>query len=189
METLLLITLLATSQAYAELGTVMQITDGDTIKVQTITQVQTGGQTQTQTQTKKFDVRFYCADTPESVMVGKQKAQIVNGLNYGTMATDYLKTLIKVGDTVDVNCNKLDQWNRDVCVIIKDGLNVNLQMIKDGYAVVLEDYCPKRKGAEYYKALQNARNAKVGLWATGEIPYPQTFRNCVKYKQKPDCNA
>ena len=187
METLLLITLLATSQAYAELGTVMQIKDGDTIKVQTITQTQVDGQTQTQT--KKLDVRFYCVDTPESVMVGKQKAQIVNGLNYGTMATDYLKTLVKVGDTVEVNCNKVDQWKRDVCVIIKDGLNVNLQMIKGGYAVVLKEYCPKRKGAEYYKALENARNAKVGLWQYGEIPSPQTFRNCVKYKQKPDCNA
>jgi endonuclease YncB( thermonuclease family) len=185
MKTLLLITLLATSQAYAELGTVMQITDGDTIKVQTVTQTQTQGQTQT----KKLDVRFHCTDTPESVMVGKQKAQIVNGLNYGTMATDYLKTLIKVGDTVEVNCNKLDQWNRDVCVIIKDGLNINLQMIKGGYAVVLKEYCPKRQNLEYYNTLENAKNTKVGLWATGEIPYPQTFRNCVKYKQKPDCNA
>ena len=164
------------SQSYADLGTITKIVDGDTIHAQV--------------EQEKVVVRFHCADTPESVMNGKQKAQIVNGVNYGELATKYLKTLINVGDKVELEFQKKkDRHGRPIYVIYKQGVNINLKMIEDGYATVLQDYCPKRKGVAYYKALENARNAKVGLWAIGEIPDPQAFRNCVRNNEKVDCNA
>lgn len=86
-------------------------------------------------------------------------------------------------------CVNITLYDRSVCVIYKQSVNINLKMIEDGYAIVPSQYCPKRKGAEYYKALENARNAKVGLWAKGGIPDPQAFRNCVRNNEKTDCNA
>lgn len=176
MKTLLVISLLAMSQSYADLGTITRIVDGDTIHAQI-------GQ-------EKVIARFHCADTPESKMFGKQKAQIVNGVNYGELATNYLKTLINVGDTVELEFQKRkDRYGRPIYVIYKEGVNINLKIIEDGYATVLQDYCPKRKGAAYYKALEKARNAKVGLWAKGGIADPQAFRDCVRNNEKVDCNA
>lgn len=175
METLLVISLLAMSQSYASTGIITKIVDGDTI--------------QAQVEQEKVVVRFHCSDTPESVMVGKQKAQIVNGVNYGELATKHLKTLINVGDAVELECTNKHTYNRSVCVIYKQGININLKMVEEGYATVSLKYCPKRKGVAYYKALENARNVKVGLWAVGGIPDPQAFRNCVRNNEKVDCNA
>lgn len=163
------------SQSYAETGKITRISDGDTIQVQTTQE--------------KFVARFYCIDTPESKMVGSQKAQIVNGLNYGVLATNHLKTLINVGDAIDIECKTKDIYNRYVCVIYKQGVNINLKMIEDGYAIVPLKYCPKKDGYEYYKALENAKNTKIGLWSIGEIPDPQAFRNCARSNEKTDCNA
>lgn len=164
------------SQSYADTGIVTKIVDGDTIHAQV-------GQ-------EKVRVRFYCTDTPESVMAGRQKAQIVNGINYGELATKYLTTLVNVGDTVELEPQKQkDSFGRPIYVVYKQGVNINLKIIEDGYAKVLRGYCPKRKGAAYYKALENARNAKVGLWAIGEMPDPQAFRDCVRKTPKVDCNA
>ena len=163
------------SQSYADTGIVTRIVDGDTIHAQV-------GQ-------EKVIARFHCSDTPESVMRGKQNAQIVNGVNYGELATKHLKTLVNVGDAVELECTKKDRYDRSVCVIYKQGININLKMVGEGYATVPLQYCPKRKGAAYYKALENARNAKVGLWALGGIPDPQAFRNCVRNNEKVDCNA
>lgn len=162
------------SQSYAETGKIIRISDGDTIQVQTTQE--------------KFVARFYCIDTPESKMVGSQKAQIVNGLNYGELATKHLKTLINVGDAVELECTNKKSYDRSVCVIYKQGININLKMVEEGYATVSLKYCPKRKGAAYYKALENAKNTKIGLWNIGTIPDPQAFRNCARSNEKTDCN-
>jgi endonuclease YncB( thermonuclease family) len=170
MKKLIFTALLFTQITNAE--TVSKIIDGDTIKVLE----------------QSNSIRLYCIDTPESVMVGNQKAQIVNGLNYGELATKHLKTLINVGDAVELECTNKKSYDRSVCVIYKQGVNINLKMVEEGYATVLQEYCPKRKGAAYYKALENAKNAKVGLWAKGGIIDPQAFRNCVRSRSKQDCN-
>ena len=170
MKKLIFTALLFTQIANAEI--VSKIIDGDTIKVLE----------------QSNSIRLYCIDTPESIMVGNQKAQIVNGLNYGELATKHLKTLINVGDAVELECTNKKSYDRSVCVIYKQGVNINLKMVEEGYATVSLKYCPKIKGAEYYKALKNARNAKLGLWAKGVIPDPQVFRNCVRSSSKQDCN-
>ena len=175
MKKILFPLLIISFNSFASTGTITKISDGDTIQVQL--------------DQEKVVVRFYCVDTPESVMVGNQKAQIVNGLNYGELATKHLKTLINVGDAVELECTNKKSYDRSVCVIYKQGVNINLKMVEEGYATVPLKYCPKRKGAAYYKALENARNVKVGLWAIGGIPDPQAFRDCVRNKQKVDCNA
>ena len=63
MKKLIFTALLFTQIANAE--TVSKIIDGDTIKVLE----------------QSNSIRLYCIDTPESKMVGKQHAQIINGIN------------------------------------------------------------------------------------------------------------
>jgi len=130
-------------------------------------------------------VRFHCIDTPESKMMGKQKAQIVDGVNYGQLATEYLKTIISVGDNVNLKCFKSDRYGRSVCEVWKNGFNVNYKMISNGYAFLPTKYC---KDINYKNAFENARNMKLGLHNYDGFKDPQDFRNCVRNKTKADCN-
>lgn len=172
MKKLLTIAILLGFQANAELiGTVTKIVDGDTIHAQV------NGQ--------DYNIRMYCIDTPESKMMGSQKAQIVNGQNYGLIATSYLKTLISIGDKISIDCKTNDKYGRSVCEVFKGTRNINYEMVASGYAVVPKQYCKEEK---YYTVLEIAKSKKLGLFAYGEFQDPANFRRCVRSKSKIDCN-
>ena len=120
-------------------------------------------------------------------MAGQQKMQIVDGVSVGLLATEHLQSLIKVGDTVKMNCNNSDRYGRIVCEIFKNGVNINQKMVADGYAFVLTKYC---KNDEYAHAYNLAQTNKKGLHALKNFDKknPQEFRNCVRSHSKLDCN-
>ena len=134
--------------AFSSTAIITKIVDGDTIHIK-----QDG---------KLLQIRFYCIDTPESKMVGKQKAQIIDGVNYGYLATQHLKKIISVGDNIDLKCFENDRYGRSVCEVWKDGLNINYLMIADGYAWLPYKYC---KDIKYQYAFKSAKDGKLGLHA------------------------
>lgn len=159
------------SNAFGGKAEVVKIVDGDTIDV-----VSSNG---------KIRVRFDCIDTPESVMYGNQKAEIVNGINYGSLATQHLMTIIKVGDIVNLQCFKTIQDGRSLCKVSKNGVDVNYQMLYNGYAFFPEKYCENQS---YKYAFKIAKENQHGLHKYGRLRDPQIFRNCVKANLKRDCN-
>ena len=162
---------LVLASAFSKPAIVTKIVDGDTIHAK-----QDG---------RLVKVRFYCIDTPESKMVGRQKVQIVDGINYGYLATQHLKEMVSVGDSIDLKCFENDKYGRSVCEVWKNGLNINYLMLADGYAWLPYKYC---KNVNYEYAFKSAKESKLGLHSYDGFGDPAIFRDCARNNLKADCN-
>ncbi len=75
----------------------------------------------------------------------------------------------------------IDRYNRNVAVVVlKDGTNVNKEMVKAGFAWWYYDYS---KDVNYQKLDKEARNAKRGLWADKNPVAPWKWRKPDKAKR------
>jgi len=133
---------------------VVQVKDGDTVVVSLVE----GGQF--------FVCRLYGIDAPEIEQP------------YGQKAMKELKRLI-LGQTVDVELTGAKTYNREVCIIKKDNININLEMIKLGYAWAYKQYLKRPYASEYINAEKEARDKRLGLWKELNPVAPWEFR---KYK-------
>ncbi|MEM7827741.1 MAG: thermonuclease family protein [Candidatus Aenigmatarchaeota archaeon] len=138
-------------------GRVMQVKDGDTVVVSPLE----GGQF--------FVCRLYGIDAPETPHKNKP------GQPYGEEATAYLKKLI-LGQTVEVEKTGAKTYNREVCLIRKDGRDINLEMVKAGYAWAYRQYLRRPYASEYIEAENEARARRLGLWQQVNPQPPWEFR-------------
>lgn len=138
-------------------GTVMQVKDGDTVTVRP----DEGGQFIT--------CRLYGIDTPETAKRGK------SGQAYGEEATKELKKLT-LGQTVTVETTGAKTYNREVCIIKKNGTDINLEMVKRGYAWAYVQYLKRPHASEYIEAEKEARSKKLGLWQESNPTPPWEWR-------------
>lgn len=145
--------------AVAIIGKVMQVKDGDTVVVNP----EDGGQF--------FICRLYGIDAPETThpRFGKKSQP------YGEEAARELKKLI-LGQNVQVFLTGQKTYNREVCLIKKDGLDVNLEMVKRGYAWAYKQYLKRPHASEYINAENEARRRKLGLWQDNNPTPPWEFR-------------
>ncbi|PAV30498.1 endonuclease [Virgibacillus profundi] len=140
--------------------TVERITDGDTIRITT----PVFGETR---------VRFLNMDTAETYAAHNDdpaRDEInENQKYYGDLATDRISQLIQPGDEilVKVGDEPTDDYGRILAEIIRkdDGMNINLEMVKQGYASTYfiapfnEEVYP-----EYQHAVKEAKDAGLGIW-------------------------
>jgi len=106
--------LLLPSLCYAWSGKVVSVTDGDTIKV-----LRNGQQVK---------IRLYGIDTPE-----KKQA-------FGNRAKKATSVLVR-NKMVEVEPVTKDRYSRTVALVYHGNVNVNAQLIYDGYAWVYRKYC------------------------------------------------
>lgn len=99
----------------------MQVKDGDTVVISPIE----GG--------AFFICWLYGIDTPETAKKGK------SGQPYGEEAIKEMKSLI-LGQTVQVTITGAKTYNREVCLIKKNDIDINLEMVKRGYAWAYKQY-------------------------------------------------
>lgn len=95
-------------------GSVTKVVDGDTLDVNNVR------------------VRLALVDTPEIGENGYQSAK------------DFVKTLCLGGDAeVDIDDGQRggDRYGREVGVVYCNGVNVNSELLKKGYAITYTDYC------------------------------------------------
>ena len=138
--------------AYDLSGRVVKVTDGDTITILDANQTQ-------------HKVRLYGIDTPEY----KQP--------YSRAATKTLAGLVE-GEGVGVDVKDTDRYGRTVGVIYKGNVNVNLQMVKSGYAWWYKRYAPLDD--DLRMAEERARIDKLGLWAEPDPIPPWEWRRGVR---------
>ena len=134
-------------------GTVTKVHDGDSIHV-------------TPPGKKHVIIRLAAIDAPEI----KQK--------HGIQSRDSLRALI-MGKQVTAECNKLDKYNRQVCVVLIDGTDANLQMLKTGQAWYYERFKDEQSTSDqraYRNASSRATKQKLGLWQDGATIAPWDFR-------------
>ncbi len=153
IATLLLISTLTFGEQKALLAKVLKISDGDTVVVSPVE----GGDF--------IKCRLDGVDAPE---VGKGSG---SGQPYGEEAKRELKRLI-LSKLVNVVTVGKDRYRRDICRISSvDDMDINLEMIRRGYAWAFRKYLKKPYAKKYIDAEDDARKLKIGLWQD-ENPIP-----------------
>jgi len=145
---LALLSLLSVSSLYAGPLKVSRVTDGDTI------QIRDGSAEKT--------IRLVGIDTPELSHKKREPSQ-----PYAQAATKFLAGLV-LNKTVEIKEYGQDRYGRTLAVVFLGGKNVNLEMVKAGYAEVYRGTpAAGFDSAPYWKAEEEARAAKKGMWAQG----------------------
>jgi len=138
------------NEAKQVLVPVTRIIDGDTIEVEI------SGQ--------KEKVRLLGIDTPELSRSGKPAEC------FAKKATDRLKALMDGSEVyllADRSQGDRDRFDRLLrYVYLPGGTNVNLDMIRDGYAHEYTYSLPYQYQAEFLEAEKTAREKERGLWGT-----------------------
>lgn len=146
-------------------GKIMQVKDGDTVVVSPVE----GGQFLT--------CRLYGIDAPEIAhgRFGK------GGQPYGEEASKELKGLI-LGQSVEVTTTGAKTYKREVCIIKRDGQDINLEMVKRGAAWAYKQYLKRPYASDYIDAEKQAREKRLGLWRDNNPTPPWEFRKRQKGK-------
>jgi micrococcal nuclease len=143
------LSLLFISSSYASSLKVSRVTDGDTITVR-------DGRVET-------IIRLVGIDAPEISHKKREPSQ-----PYGEAATKYLAGQM-LNKTVEIKDYGLDRYERTLGVVFLNGTNINLEMIKAGYAEVYRGTpAAGFDSVPYWKAEEDARAAKKGMWAQGD---------------------
>jgi micrococcal nuclease len=95
---------------------------------------------------------------------------------YGEQSRRNLSELL-LGKNVELETIQRDRYGRITARLIKDGQDINLQQIKDGYAWYYreEDGLSDSLKDRYFQAEQEARKNTLGLWESRAIP-PWEYR-------------
>lgn len=133
-------------------GTVVGITDGDTISVRTAD--------------RTVKVRLVHIDTPEP------------GQAFGTKAKEAIAGMV-FGKEVEVTGTEYDRYKRLLGDVHIDGRSVNLRLVEEGFAWAYTEYRPP---APYFEAQEAARKARRGLWADRNPMPPWEYRKAQRAK-------
>ena len=131
------ITPFAGSPTYDFSGKVTEVTDGDTITVNTA-------------DGKTLNIRFHGIDTPEY------------NQPHGKAATRAMKRLVS-GGSVGIDVKDTDHYGRTVGVVYVDDININEVMVCNGHAWWYKRYAAN--AANLRRCQESAKTAGKGLWA------------------------
>ena len=140
-------------------GTVVRITDGDTVVVLDANKVQ-------------YKIRLVGIDAPE-----KKQA-------YGKKSKENLSDLV-AGKHVVVEYDKVDRYKRVLGKILLNSKDMNLEQIKSGMAWHYKKYQKEQSQSDrmlYSEAEIGAREARRGLWQDPEPIPPWEYRKLKKPK-------
>ncbi|MCL4103893.1 UNVERIFIED_CONTAM: hypothetical protein GTU68_034755 [Idotea baltica] len=140
--------------AYDLAGRVVRVADGDTL-------------TLLDSRQKQHKVRLFGIDSPESEQpYYKAARKALSGLTAGKDVT------VKIKDT--------DSYGRTVGVIYLDNIDINLEMVKLGYAWWYRQFA--RSDQDLRQAEQYARSRKLGLWGDSDPQAPWDWRRSQRNK-------
>jgi endonuclease YncB( thermonuclease family) len=157
------------SSIRAVTGTVTKVSDGDTIHLTTPEQT-------------KLRVRLYGIDAPETPKINNRTGRVNKpGQPYGDEAWKALESKI-MGKQVRLDILDIDKYRRMVGIIWLGERNINLEMIKEGYAEAYVEYLKAPYRSKFIDAEQEARSANKGIWSLPEYERPRDFRKRLKVR-------
>jgi micrococcal nuclease len=110
----------------------------------------------------KITIRLVGIDAPE---LSNKKRK--DGQPFSRQSTQHLAALV-LNKTVDVKSYGPDRYGRTLGEVFLDGNNINLEMVKSGFAEVYRGTPAKGQNmAPYWKAEEEARRAGKGMWVLG----------------------
>ena len=134
-------------------GSVVGVTDGDTIKVLDSGRV-------------LHSVRLTGIDAPEEDQP------------FGEESAEHLSSML-AGRDVFVESTRKDQYGRALGKVLVDGMDINLEQVKAGYAWWYRYYAEEQPGADrraYEQAEDGAKAENHGLWAEPNPISPYEWR-------------
>lgn len=134
-------------------ATVVSVGDGDTLRATA--------------QGEKLTIRTGCIDAPETAQTP-----------YGPQASNRLKELLPVGQSITLRKIDTDRYGRTVAEVYRGGKSVNLQMVERGSAVVYRQYldgCAATRD-QYLQAEAQAKAQGLGFWGQEKPILPWDFR-------------
>lgn len=150
-------------------GTVTKVSDGDTIHVTTANRT-------------KLRVRLYGIDAPETPKINNRTHRVNKpGQPYGEESWRALKGKI-MGMQVRLDILDIDKYKRMVGMIWLGERNINLEMIREGYAEVFIEYLREPYRSQFMRAELEARSAKKGIWSLPNYERPRDFRKRLKVR-------
>jgi endonuclease YncB( thermonuclease family) len=150
----LLLVLATTTNAATITGRVVRVADGDTLTVLDV-------------EHQEHKIRLADIDAPE-IGHGKGKP----GQPYGTNAREALAGLC-AGYSASVEVRNTDRYGRSVGVVVCNGKDANLEMVRGGFAWAYVRYNAR---ADISRSEQEARAARRGLWVDASPMPPWEWR-------------
>ena len=148
-------------------GTVIKVSDGDSIHISTPEQT-------------KLKVRLYGIDAPETPKINNRTRQINKpGQPYGEDSWKALQDKI-MGKQVKVDIIEFDKYRRAVCMVWLDDRNINIEMVREGYAEAFIEYLKPPYQSQFLEEEQKARKANRGIWSIPDYERPRDFRKRLK---------
>jgi len=139
---------------------VVKVSDGDTIQ----------GETPEKT---KLKIRLYGIDAPE-ITHGNIPGQPMGEESLVVLKNKLLNKEVRV-DILDV-----DRYRRIVAMLWLGNRNINLEMVKEGYAEAYREYLKDPYRQTFMDAEREAKAAKKGIWALAVYERPSAFKGRVK---------
>ncbi len=169
--TLLITIFLSVSISHATIrtvtGTVTKVSDGDTIHITTPEQT-------------KLKVRLYGIDAPETPKINRQTGHVHQpGQPYGEESWKALKYKI-MGKQVKLEILDIDKYRRMVCMVWLDDRNINLEMVREGYAEAFIEYLKPPYRGQFMEAEREAKSARRGIWSLPDYERPRAYRKRLK---------
>ena len=132
-------------------GRIVSVSDGDTLILLT-------------DQKEEIKIRLAEIDAPEKTQsFGQASKRSLSDMAYKK--------------TARADCSTRDQYDRYVCHVSVDGLDVNKTQVMKGYAWVYRNYS---KNPVLIKAEENARTIGAGLWVESNPTPPWEYRRSSK---------
>jgi micrococcal nuclease len=140
--------------------TIVKVSDGDTVQ----------GETPEGT---KLKIRLYGIDAPE-IAHGKIPGQPMGKESLIALRQKVLNKNVKI-DLLDV-----DRHRRIVAMLWMGNRNINLEMVKEGYAEAYREYLKDPYRQSFVEAEKEARAARKGIWALAAYERPSAFKARVR---------
>ena len=125
-----------------------KVIDGDTIHI------------------KKNKIRLHAIDAPETNQTCNKNNKV---WNCGVEATKFLIELIGKNKIECITSGK-DRYNRFIGICYKETLDLNREMVLNGWAIAYRYY-----SMDYVEEEEEAKKQKKGIWS-GEFEEPYLFR-------------
>lgn len=153
-------------------GIVVGVTDGDTATVQ-------------DDSGSLHEIRLFAIDAPETSCHGERPsawddACVERDQPYGKEAKKSLVAMI-YGKRVNVELQTGNSYGRQVGTIWVDNLNVNLEQVRRGYAMMYRQYAKRGMLPDDYREMelaeQSAKDRHLGLWNDPHPLEPWEYRH------------
>jgi micrococcal nuclease len=150
-------------------GIVTQVSDGDTVKLETAEGI-------------KLKIRLYGIDAPEMEKINRRTGTVSKpGQPYGEEAYKALKSKM-LDSKVKVEVMAIDRYKRMVGIVYLDSKNINLEMVKEGWAWAYREYLDRAYASEYLDAEREARTKRSSLWQQPNPQPPWEFRKLMRLR-------